>query len=291
MLAYLVLHYKNADITKQCLESLLQTGLEESCIVVVDNASGNGSFEELRSQYGGNNKITFLLNKENLGYAAGNNVGFRYAKEKLGAEWIVLLNNDVVLEQRDFRETLLEEYEREPFYVAGPDIVTPEGNSQNPFRMECPDRKRIYKSLIHDYVVLALMKIGLQQKLKKALHYDGSIFQHNDTGTIRDFQGVLHGSCLIFSPDFIRRFDGLYGGTFLYCEEEILCFILKRQGCSYCYLKSLQVIHRHSATMKREIKDEDRRKMTELRNRIDSYRKFLHIAKNKGDLGDYLLQS
>ena len=288
MLAYLILHYKNADITEQCVDALLEGEIGDSQIVVVDNASGNGSYEQLTKRYQDCSRIHFLKNEENLGYAAGNNVGFRYAKDVLKADWIVLLNNDVIIEQKDFQKVLLEEYEKAPFYLAGPDIVTPEGNSQNPFMTECSGKGDIIKKLFHDYVVLALMKIGLQQKLKKALHYDGSIFQPNDVQTIRDFKGVLHGSCLIFSPDYIREFNGLYGGTFLYCEEEILCYILKELQDPYCYLKSLKVVHRHSMSMKREIKDEDQRKMQEIRMRIVSYKKFLGIMKTKENIGDYL---
>lgn len=288
MLAYLILHYKNADITEQCVDALLEGEIGDSQIVVVDNASGNGSYEQLTKRYQDCSRIHFLKNEENLGYAAGNNVGFRYAKDVLKADWIVLLNNDVIIEQKDFQKVLLEEYEKAPFYLAGPDIVTPEGNSQNPFMTECSGKGDIIKKLFHDYVVLALMKIGLQQKLKKALHYDGSIFKPNDVQTIRDFKGVLHGSCLIFSPDYIREFNGLYGGTFLYCEEEILCYILKELQDPYCYLKSLKVVHRHSMSMKREIKDEDQRKMQEIRMRIVSYKKFLGIMKTKENIGDYL---
>lgn len=287
MFAYLILHYKNADITEQCIESLLKHN-DDSHIIVVDNASVNGSYEYLTDKYGSYKNIHFLANDTNLGYAAGNNVGFRYGKDVLKADWIVLLNNDVTIEQENFREVVLDEYKKKSFYIAGPDIVTPEGNNQNPFRMQCMNEKIIRKNLVHDYIVLALMKIGIQQILKKLLHYDGSTFKPNDTDTIRDFHGVVHGSCIIFSPDFIREFDGLYNDTFLYCEEEILCYVLNRLGYTYSYLKNVTVTHRHSATMKREIKDEDKRKMIEISRRIVSYKKFLKISECKDDVGIYL---
>lgn len=287
MFAYLILHYKNADITEQCIDTLLSHG-DDSHIIVVDNASDNGSYEQLTSRYDSNENIHFLHNEKNLGYAAGNNVGFRYGKDVLKADWIVLLNNDVTIEQTDFKEVILKEYKNNPFYIAGPDIVTPEGDNQNPFRTECMNAKVIKKNLLHDYVVLGLMKVRIQQLLKKMLHYDGSTFKPNDTDTIHDFHGVVHGSCIIFSPDFIKEFDGLYNDTFLYCEEEILCYILNKLGYTYSYLKSVTVTHRHSASMKREVKDEDKRKMIEISRRIVSYKKFLKIAKCKGNVGKYL---
>lgn len=287
MFAYLILHYKNADITEQCIESLLKHN-DDSHIIVVDNASDNGSYEELTARYGSNKNIHFLHNDSNLGYAAGNNVGFRYGKDVLKAEWIVLLNNDVTIDQENFREVVLEEYKSNPFYVAGPNIVTPEGDNQNPFRMECMNKKVIRKNLLHDYVVLGLMKVRIQQLLKKLLHYDGSTFKPNDTDTIYDFHGVVHGSCIIFSPDYVGEFDGLYNDTFLYCEEEIMCYILNKLGYTYSYLKKVTVTHRHSASMKREVRDEDKRKMIEISRRIVSYKKFLKIAKCKDNVGKFL---
>ena len=287
MFAYLILHYKNADITEQCIESLLKHK-DDSHIIVVDNASDNGSYEQLKSHYGNLENIHFLHNDENLGYAAGNNVGFRYGKDVLKAKWIVLLNNDVTIEQENFNKVVLDEYEKNPFYVAGPNIVTPDGNNQNPFRMECMNEKIIRKNLLHDYIVLALMKVRIQQMLKRILRYDGSIFKPNDTETIHDFHGVIHGSCIIFSPDYINEFDGLYNDTFLYCEEEIMCYILNKLGYTYSFLKNVTVTHRHSVTMKREVRDEDKRKMIEIRRRIVSYKKFLKIAKCKEDVGKYL---
>ena len=289
MVVYLILHYKNADVTEQCMDALLSGDVGAAHIVVVDNASDNGSFEVLIEKYKDRERIHFLKNEENLGYAAGNNVGFRFAKKELGAEWIVLLNNDVVIEQKDFQKRMMQEYETVPFYVAGPDIATPQGGSQNPFRMNCPDKKKMVRFLVHDILVRVLMRIGLQQKWKKIFSYDGSIFQPNEVDTIRNFQGVLHGSCLIFSPDFVKEFNGLYEGTFLYCEEEILCYILKRLGYNYSYLKSLRVIHCHSVSMKREIADENQRKMQEIRRRIVSYWKFFRIAGTGEKIGDYLM--
>lgn len=289
MFVYLILHYKNADLTEVCLDSLNKIERPDSQIVVVDNASNNGSFELLMSKYEAFKDIHFIGNEKNLGYAEGNNVGFRYAKETLGADWIVLLNNDVLIEQKDFQTIIEEKYKENPFFLAGPDIVTPKGESQNPFLMICPDKKAVIKKLVHDYAVFYLMKVHIQQLLKKITHYDGSIFQPNNYDSIIDFSGVLHGSCLIFSPDFVEKYNGLYRGTFLYCEEEILCYIMKKKGHRYSYIKELRVTHKHSMSMKREIKDEDKRKILETKRRIDSYKKFLKIINSKKDMGEFLI--
>ena len=69
---FLILHYKNDDVTKQCIESLIQCfGTLQMEIIVVDNASDNGSYEKLLQCYGNASYIHFLHNRKNLGYAAG----------------------------------------------------------------------------------------------------------------------------------------------------------------------------------------------------------------------------
>lgn len=287
----MILHYKNADITINCIDSILEQIRAEYSIVVVDNASANGSYEQLLKRYKDNRRIYFLSNEENLGYAVGNNIGFRFAKEKLQAQWIILLNNDVIIQQPDFLQVIEKEYEKAPFYVLGPDIVTPEGECQNPFRMQLPDLERVKKTLFHDRMVFILMKVKLQRPLRKLIGYNDKSPKKSRKDSIVDFTGVLHGSCLIFSKDFIVRFDGLYEGTFLYVEEEILCWILDRLGCRYSYSNQIQVVHMHAVSMQRAITDEDRRKLQILRWRIHSNRKFLKIIKSGSNVEEYLKQS
>jgi GT2 family glycosyltransferase len=111
-IAYVILHYVTAKDTIECIKSIenLQTDYETS-IVVVDNASGNDSLEEVKEITSNYNNITYIKNEKNLGFAKGNNVGFRYAKYELNADFIILLNNDTVIEQPDFSEKIVQKYE------------------------------------------------------------------------------------------------------------------------------------------------------------------------------------
>jgi GT2 family glycosyltransferase len=59
-------------------------------IIVVDNGSSDGSAQMLPQEFP---QITVLSQETNLGFAAGCNVGVRYAVAK-GAEYVLLLNND-----------------------------------------------------------------------------------------------------------------------------------------------------------------------------------------------------
>jgi len=89
-----ILNWNLKDDTIACVESLLASSITPTEIVVVDNGSEDGSVAALQTTFG--TRITLLTNAMNLGFAAGNNVGVRYALEQQ-ADWIMLLNNDTTI--------------------------------------------------------------------------------------------------------------------------------------------------------------------------------------------------
>lgn len=93
-ISVVVLTYNNLDLTKACLQSLIeQTDYPNLEIIVVDNASVDGTpsyLNEFRQQHQ-NTKV--ILNEKNIGFSAGNNVGLAAAM----GDYLVLLNNDTVV--------------------------------------------------------------------------------------------------------------------------------------------------------------------------------------------------
>ncbi|REG51821.1 GT2 family glycosyltransferase [Paraburkholderia sp. BL6669N2] len=90
----IVLTYNNLPLTKDCLESLEQqdSGVDLE-IVVVDNASTDGSADYLVSWAASRPNAKLILNAENRGFAGGNNVGLAAAT----GDYLVILNNDTVV--------------------------------------------------------------------------------------------------------------------------------------------------------------------------------------------------
>lgn len=89
--ALIVLNINNVRDAAISLESLSAQTYPAREIILVDNGSTDGSLAALRARFPA---ATFLENKENLGFAAGNNVGLRYASER-GHDYMMLLNNDI----------------------------------------------------------------------------------------------------------------------------------------------------------------------------------------------------
>ena len=116
MTAFVILHYRAAEMTRTCVERIRALN-GSNYIVIVDNASPNGTGELLAEEYAGEDNITVLLNQENAGFARGNNLGIRWVCENLKADFVVVLNNDVEILQKDFAVRIGEIYRENPFDV------------------------------------------------------------------------------------------------------------------------------------------------------------------------------
>lgn len=88
--------------TLECLASLKGISYKNHKIIVVDNASSDGSVETFRSQF---QDVIVLPMHENFRFAGGNNAGMKFALEQ-GAEFLCLLNNDTTVDE-DFLKHLV----------------------------------------------------------------------------------------------------------------------------------------------------------------------------------------
>ena len=125
--AFVILHYMAKQETIDCVASILEKTKAEPMkvsIVIVDNASANGTGRELQQLYQGAENIYVILNPENLGFAQGNNVGFEFAKKTLNSDFICLINNDTLLTQDDFLSRICADYQQHHFAVLGPQILS-----------------------------------------------------------------------------------------------------------------------------------------------------------------------
>lgn len=126
--SFVILHYNEAKITIECINKIFDNTVgEEVNIVIVDNHSPDGSGKNLQEKFSNNKFVTVILLKENLGFAKGNNVGYKYAKENLCSDFICILNNDAFLRQQDFIQRVIKVYEKGGYGVIGPHITLPNG--------------------------------------------------------------------------------------------------------------------------------------------------------------------
>jgi GT2 family glycosyltransferase len=97
LVSIIVLTWNGKQHLKTCLDSCLAQSYKNLEIIVVDNASTDGTCDYIRKNYP---RINIITNGKNLGFAEGNNVGIRAAK----GEWIFVLNNDTKLKKNCVEE-------------------------------------------------------------------------------------------------------------------------------------------------------------------------------------------
>ncbi len=106
----MVLTYNNLELTKACLQSLMQDSEYSNLeLIVFDNGSTDGTREYLEELQKGTANLTAILSETNLGFAAGNNK----AAEKATGEYLVFLNNDTVVSKGWVRD-MLRHFREEP---------------------------------------------------------------------------------------------------------------------------------------------------------------------------------
>ncbi len=231
---FVILHYRTSNDTIECIKSIQKLEGDYK-IVIVDNASQNGSIERIEALFANNDEIVIIKNTKNLGFAAGNNIGYAYARTQIKANMIAVLNNDIVIKQKDFINRIFELYRNSQFHIAGPDIVSlVDGHHQSPVVEKINSISKANKELFKYRILRIINKIGLyelmtrqpKKELNKISVADPMRYQENV---------ILHGSFVIFSPMYVSEEECAFRpDTFMYMEEPILY--------EYCMLKNYKTV-------------------------------------------------
>jgi hypothetical protein len=97
-----IVNWNGVRDTIECLESLKKIDYLNYNVIVVDNASDGEDAEILKRKYG--SYIYLIQNDKNYGFGVGSNMGTKYALEKFNPDFILLLNNDTVVDPKFLKE-------------------------------------------------------------------------------------------------------------------------------------------------------------------------------------------
>lgn len=271
---YLILHYKNINDTIKCMDSLYKTAGEESCFVIVDNGSGDGSGAKLSEKYGNDPKCKVILLEENLGYSKGNNVGYQLIREELNPDYIVVANNDIVFMQPDFEEKIDEIYKRTGFHLLGPDIFIPWNKEHASPLFGQTISIETLKADLEEYIYYEknpeqFIKRLKAREIKNRLCSRSKIIRvvynklrgKEDLDYTKEYKNVgLQGACLIVSKKYVEQEEKMFDPEpFLYCEEVLMYFKCRKKNYEMVYSPELKVWHEESASFKNENKNLDER--------------------------------
>ena len=306
MVCFVILHYMALEETVVCVESILHNVEGEKRIVVVDNASPNGSVKQLRERYEDEPLVDVIETGKNLGFARGNNFGYRYATTNYAPSFVVVMNNDMEILQKDFIERMEQSYEEHRFAIMGPDIYsTKKKYHQNPQTRKILTRKDLERSIMVLKTKNALrfvfpVKWFVAEKLRGVRKLRGAEKpgegratrgQVNERSSDRYVDHVveeplLHGSCYIFTKDFIKRHpDGcFYNKTFMYMEAEILYYQARRDGEKMIYDPGLRVDHHEDVATDATFKKQSQKSVFTVKCMLQSTKAFLDLMDRDGNV-------
>ncbi|MFH5809958.1 glycosyltransferase [Lactiplantibacillus plantarum] len=228
-------------------------------IIIVDNASTDGSGDKLRRMYTKDRKVIVLKSRVNNGFASGNNIGYQYGK-KMDPDFIIFSNSDVVIKGKNFFDSIIEIYDHEQFAVLGPDVFNPNTNiHQSPLYF---NRKIDRKYILRRRTLLKLIQIKnvVQLFCPKTI---GNVIKKNKLKnekrrkySMSHDNVALHGAFLIFSKKYIEKFSmGICDATFMYGEEDIILYFCQVNNLKTMYSPKIKVWHFEGQSTKKVMND------------------------------------
>lgn len=208
----IVVHNHRKDL-ERCLLSLYEHSLEDTEIIVVDNASTDGSAEFVQSQFP---QVVYLYSQDNLGFGHGNNQGARHAQ----GEYLVFLNPDTVV-TRNWLEPLISTLMDDP--QVG--LTTPK--------------------ILHFDETSSISACGLQIHLTGIGQCRG-VGEQNHLYPKQEEVGAIHGAAFAIKKAVFEKIGGFDAPFFLYVEDTDISWRARLAGYHCIYVPDSVIYHDYS---------------------------------------------
>jgi hypothetical protein len=226
----IILNWNRFNDTLACLESVqvLNTQGFDLKVLIVDNASTDDSLKRLKEI----KNVEIISNSTNLGFAGGNNVGIRYALKK-GADYVVVLNNDTILEKDSLNHLVKTASDNPKTGALSPKIYFEKGYEFQKNKYKAADKGKViwYAGGLIDW---------------KNVYGSGRGVDEVDKGTFNQIADTdfATGTCMLFprvALEKIGMFDEKY---FMYYEDTDLSQRLKKGGFEVMYVPDAHIWHK-----------------------------------------------
>jgi len=186
--------------------------------------------EKSLSTFPSNRRLRIILNDTNAGYSDANNVAIRYACKALSPDYILLLNNDTVVEKRFLSELVSVAETDDTIGMVGPKIYYYDFNGRR------------------DVISFAGGTFDMRTGLPIFFN-----LPEIDCGQYDVVKSVdqLSGSCLLARRELLEKVGLLSTDYFLYWEDTDWCFRARRFGFKLVYVPRAVVWHKVSASARK----------------------------------------
>jgi len=224
-ISVIIVNYNVKEFLEQSLVSV-QKALKKirSEIIVIDNASTDGSVEFLKKRFP---KVKLIENKENLGFARSSNLGMKQAK---GA-YLAILNPDTIVQEDTFSKMLKFFQENPDTGMLGCKILNPDGTLQLACRRSFPTPWVAFTKLS-----------GLSHLFSKSKLFGKYNLTYLDPDLSYEVEAIS-GSFMMIQKQVLKDVGYLDEEFFLYGEDLDWCFRIREGGWKVRYFPGTKIIH------------------------------------------------
>jgi hypothetical protein len=206
-------------------------------IIVVDNASQDGSVEFIREKFP---EVKLIANNKNVGFGKANNQALAIAQ----GEYILLINPDAIVREDTF-DKMVNFFKRTPQAgLAGCKVLNPNGTLQLACRRGFPGPWTAFTKVS-----------GLSTLFPKSrffAKYNLTYLDENKTYEV----DAISGSFMMLKKEVYEKVGGFDPDFFMYGEDLDLCYRIQKAGYKVYYVHETEVIHYKGESTKRSSIDE-----------------------------------
>ncbi len=239
-LSIIIVNYNVKEFLLNLIDSIKKASSGMSVeIIVVDNASEDGSIESLRENHP---DVVLIENKENLGFGKANNIGL----EKANGKYLLMINPDTIVRE-DTLTKMISFFESHPDAgMAGCKVLNPNGTLQLACRRSFPGPWTSFTK------VTGLSTLFPKSKL--FAKYNLTYLDENQTYEV----DAISGSFMMMKKEVYNKVGGFDPQFFMYGEDLDLCYRVQQAGYKVYYYHETEIIHYKGESTKRSSIDETR---------------------------------
>jgi GT2 family glycosyltransferase len=237
-LSIIIVNYNVKEFLQNLLNSISKASSNISReIIIVDNASDDGSVEMIREKF---TSAQLISNKKNLGFGKANNQALEIAKGK----YILLINPDTVVSEDTFEKLISFFKDNQDAGLAGCKILNPDGSLQLACRRSFPGPWTSFCK------VTGLSNLFPNSKI--FARYNLTYLNENQTYEV----DAISGSFMMMRKEVYDKVGGFDEEFFMYGEDLDLCYRIQKAGYKVFYFPDTQIIHYKGESTKRSSFDE-----------------------------------
>ena len=237
-LSIIIVNYNVKEFLQNLLDSLKKATQNISHeIIIVDNASDDGSVEVIEDRYP---QVKLIKNEKNIGFGKANNIALSQAQGK----FLLLINPDTIVKEDTFEKLIDFMGKTDDAGIVGCKVLNPDGTLQLPCRRGFPGPWTSFTK------ITGLSKLFPKSKLFARYHL--TYLNEDETYEV----DAISGAFMLIKREAYDKVGGFDPDFFMYGEDLDLCYRTQKKGFKVYYFHDTEIIHYKGESTKRSRIDE-----------------------------------